>query len=88
MKTIAFVAAVAFAAVTVSASSTPAFAQDEAQGSFGTAKVTYDQKTDRYCFKDYVSGSLAPVTHCRSKGEWADAGLTISHTSTVQLAQR
>ncbi|BBF71838.1 MULTISPECIES: hypothetical protein [Sphingomonadaceae] len=86
MKTIAFIAAVAVATVAVSAASTPAFAQ--AQGSFGAAKVTYDARTDRYCFKETVTGSLIPVIRCRSKGEWAQDGLTISHKPAAQFAQR
>jgi hypothetical protein len=86
MKTIAFVAAIAAATVAVSAASTPAFAQ--AKGSFGAAKVTYDSKTDRYCFRETVTGSLIPVTQCRSRSEWAQTGLTITHKSVVQLAQR
>ena len=87
MKTIAFVAAVAAATVAVSAASTPAFAQ-QAQGSFGAAKVSYDSKTNRYCFKQMVTGSLIPVTQCRSRSEWSQAGLTITHKPAVQLAQR
>lgn len=86
MKTIALVAAVAVAAVTVSAASTPAFAQ--ASGRFGAAKVSYQPATGRYCLAERVSGSLIPVKQCRTKAHWADAGLTISHRSTVQLAQR
>mgnify|MGYP001035425056 FL=1 len=86
MKPIAFAAAVVAATLAVSAASTPAFA--EARGSFGKAKVTYDAKTDRYCFRETVTGSLIPVTQCQSKGEWARNGLTISRKSSVQLAQR
>ncbi|WP_298400315.1 hypothetical protein [Sphingobium sp.] len=87
MKTIAFAAAVIAAAVTVSATATPAFAQPE--GRFGAAKVTYDQKTDRYCFREPVAGSLIPATRCRSKADWAEQGLTITRTKApVQLAQR
>jgi hypothetical protein len=86
MKTIAFAAAIVAATLAVSAASTPAFA--EAQGSFGHAKVTYDAKTDRYCFRETVTGSLIPVAQCQSKAEWARNGLTISRKSSVQLAQR
>jgi hypothetical protein len=86
MKTIAFAAAVAAATLAISAASTPAFAQS--QGSFGKAKVTYDVKTDRYCFRETVTGSLVPVTQCQSKADWARNGLTISRKSTVQLAHR
>lgn len=86
MKTIAFIAAVAVATLTVSAASTPAFAK--AQGNFGSAKVTYNQKTGSYCFKESVTGSLIPVTQCRTKEEWAQAGLTITRKASVQFAQR
>lgn len=86
MKTIAFVAAIAAATIAVSAAATPAFAQPT--GTYGQAKVRYDQKTEGYCFKEVVTGSLIPVTTCQSKEEWAQAGLTISHKPTVQLAQR
>jgi opacity protein-like surface antigen len=86
MKTIAFIAAIAVATAAVSAASAPAFAQ--AQGRFGGSKVTYDATTSRYCFKQGVTGSLIPVTQCRSKAEWAQAGLTISHKSAVQFARR
>lgn len=88
MKTIALIAAVAVATVAVSAASTPAFAQDQVQGRFGDAKVTYDAQKDRYCFQQTVTGSLIPAKECRSKADWADAGLTISRKFDVQLAQR
>ena len=87
MKTIAFAAAIAVATLTISAAATPAFAQP--QGRFEGAKVTYDQKTDRYCFSETVTGSRIPVTRCQSKAEWAQSGLTIRHEpSSVQLARR
>ncbi|MEQ6332208.1 hypothetical protein [Sphingobium sp. MK2] len=86
MKTIAFVAAIAAATVAVSAAATPAFAQPT--GTYGQAKVSYDKKSNRYCFKEVVTGSLIPVTTCQSKEEWAQAGLNINHKSAVQLAQR
>ena len=34
------------------------------------------------------AGSMVPRTECRTKAEWADAGLTISRKSSMQLAQR
>ena len=86
MKTIAFAAAVAVATVAISAAATPAFAQ--AEGRFQTAKVTYNAKTDRYCFRWNVTGMLTPVSECRTKAEWAQEGLTIHHKSAVVLAQR
>jgi len=87
MKTIAFAAAIVAATVAVSAAATPAFAQPE--GRFGGAKVTYDASTDRYCFRETLTGSIIPVTQCRSKSEWAQDGLAISHNApVVQLARR
>lgn len=86
MKTIAFIAAIAVATVTISAASAPAYAQ--AHGRFGDADVRYDAKTDRYCFRQAVTGSQIPSIECRTKTEWAEAGLTISHKSAVQFAQR
>ena len=65
---------------------TPALAQPE--GTFGRAKVSYDARTDSYCFREAPAGSLVPRTDCRSKAKWALAGLTISHKTTVQMAQR
>ncbi len=82
MKTIAIIAAAA--AMTVAA--TPAFAQPV--GKFGNAKVSYEEKTDRYCFREAQSGTLVPRVDCRSKQDWAEAGLTISRKPAVQLAQR
>ncbi|MGA1808077.1 hypothetical protein VHN57_11460 [Sphingobium sp. WW5] len=82
MKTIAIIAAAA--AMTVAAA--PAFAQPE--GQFGNAKVSYEKKTDRYCFREVQPSTLVPRVDCRSKQEWAEAGLTISHQSPFQLARR
>ena len=87
MKTIAIIAAAA--AMTVAAA--PAFAQPE--GKFGNATVRYDAKADRYCFREVRPSSLVPSVDCRSKQDWAEAGLTINHVaidhaSAVQLARR
>lgn len=82
MKTIAIIAA----AVAMTAAATPAFAKPE--GTFGSAKVTYDAKSNSYCFKEVPTGSLIARSDCRTKAEWAQAGLTIAHKPVVQLAQR
>lgn len=74
------------AATVLAAASAPAFAQ--AEGSFDGAKVTYNAKKNAYCFTEARTGSLIPQTECRSKAEWADAGLNIAHKPAVQLAQR
>jgi hypothetical protein len=86
MKTIAFAAAVVAATVAVSAASTPAFAQ--AEGRFGTAKVTYQENTGRYCIRNRDAGQLVQKTSCKSKAQWAELGLTIKHKPAVVLAQR
>ncbi len=83
MKTIVIIAAAA-AAMTVAAA--PAFAQPA--GKFGNATVRYEEKTDRYCFREVQPGTLVPRVDCRSKQDWADAGLAISRKPAVQLAQR
>ena len=82
MKTITIIAAAT--AMTVAAA--PAFAQPE--GKFGNAKVRYEEKTDRYCFREVQPSTLVPRVDCHSKQEWAEAGLTISHQSPFQLARR
>ncbi|EQB12760.1 hypothetical protein [Sphingobium lactosutens] len=80
MKTI-IIATVAAAFV-----ATPALAQPE--GTFGRAKVSYDEQSDTYCFRETPAGSMVPRTECRTKAEWAQAGLTISRKPSMQLAQR
>ena len=82
MKTVAIIV---IAAVMTTAAA-PAFARSE--GSFGRAKVTFNEKANTYCFKEEQARSLAPRIDCRTKAEWADAGLTITHKPAVQLAQR
>lgn len=87
MKTIAFAAAVVVATVAVSAAATPAFAQSQPASS--SVKVRYEAKTDRYCIRETQSGTIVPLTQCRSKTDWAQNGLTISHAKpAVQLARR
>jgi hypothetical protein len=86
MKTIAFAAAVAVAAVAVSAAASPAFAKPQA--SFDGARVTYDQKADRYCFSRTVTGALIPAKQCRTKEDWAREGVVIQHKNAVELARR
>lgn len=81
MKTV-----IAIVAANVALVSTPAFAQPE--GKAGTAKVTYDRESGEYCFSDVVTGSRIAKTDCRSKAEWADAGIQIRHEDKVELARR
>jgi hypothetical protein len=86
MKTIAFAAAVIAATVAVSAAATPAFAQPEVGAS--SVKVHYQENTGRYCIRQDRAGSLVPSIACRSKTDWAQQGVTISHQAPVRLAQR
>ncbi len=86
MKTIAAAAAIIAAAATISATATPAFAQ--AEGRFEGAKVTFDAKANSYCFEGSRTGSRIVRSDCRTKEEWAKAGLNITHKPAVQLAQR
>lgn len=65
---------------------TPAFAAP--QGRFGDATVTLDAKTGKYCFSQPITGSRIPVRQCRTKAEWAQAGLTITHQAKIQLARK
>jgi len=41
-------------------------------------KVTYDAKRDRFCISQNITGNYLPVKDCRSKEDWAKAGLTLS----------
>ncbi len=82
MKT-ATIVAIAAALTSIAA---PAFAQPE--GTFGKAKVTFDQKTNKYCLKEVPPSAIVPAISCRTVEDWAQAGLTISHKPAVQLARR
>lgn len=88
MKTIAFAAAIAAAAITVTAAAGPAVAQTPAKGSFQGAKVSYKVETNEYCFKGLDANAVIQRTDCRSKEEWAENGLQISHKRTVEFARR
>ena len=41
-------------------------------------KVTYDAKRDRFCISQNITGNYLPVKDCRSKEDWAKAGLMVS----------
>lgn len=82
MKIIAVIAI----AASISTAATPAFAK--AEGSFGREKVSFNEKTNRYCFKYARPDSRIPYNECRTKEDWAQAGLTITHKPAIQLAQR
>ena len=74
------IAAIAFGAVAA-----PAIAANESNDQ---VKVTYDAKRDRYCVSQMVTGSRLPVKDCRSKEEWAKAGMVIDQHAPVKLANR
>ncbi|MDF0544750.1 hypothetical protein PX699_20585 [Sphingobium sp. H39-3-25] len=78
-------AIVAIAAVMTTVAS-PAFAKPE--GRFGSAKITYNEKTNKYCLRTAQPSSLIPSVTCRTADAWADAGLTITRKASTQLAQR
>ena len=82
MKTVAIIAVVA--AMTTAAA--PAFAKSE--GRFGEGKVTYNQKTGKYCVRIADPSTILPHTICRTADAWADAGLTITRKPATRLAQR
>ncbi|MDI1294572.1 MAG: hypothetical protein PSY12_01560 [bacterium] len=80
---IAAIIAITAAVTTVAA---PAFAQPT--GTFGKAKVTYNQKANTYCLKEVLPSTIVPQITCRTVQDWADAGLKITRKPAVQLAQR
>jgi len=67
--------AILIAAVALSAT-VPAFAAQ--RGNPDQPQVTYDAKHDRYCVSQMVTGNYLPVKDCRTKDDWAKAGLTLS----------
>jgi hypothetical protein len=67
--------AILIAAIALSATA-PAFAAQS--GNPDQPRVTYDAKRDRYCISQMITGNYLPVKDCRSKEDWAKAGLTLS----------
>jgi hypothetical protein len=67
--------AILIATVALSATA-PAFAAPRSASDQPT--VTYDAKHDKYCVSQTVTGSRVPVKDCRSRQDWAKAGLTFS----------
>jgi hypothetical protein len=39
--------------------------------------ISYDAKHDRYCVSQMITGNYLPVKDCRTKQDWAKAGLTV-----------
>ena len=62
------------AAVAIGATA-PAFAAQRGQSDQAT--VTYDAKHDKYCVSQMVTGNYLPVKDCRTKSDWAKAGVTV-----------
>lgn len=78
--------AMLIAAVALSATA-PAFAAPRSSSDQPT--VTYDAKHDKYCVSQTVTGSRLPVQDCRSKQDWAKAGLTFSQQpNAAKLASK
>jgi len=67
--------AILIAAVALGAT-TPAFAAPS--GNPDQPKVTYDAKRDRFCISQNITGNYLPVRDCRTKEDWAKAGLTLT----------
>lgn len=80
--------AIAIVAIVAGMTSLAAPASAQVQGSFGNAKVTYNAKTEKYCFRETRPSSLVPSIQCRTASEWADLGLTITRKPATQFAQR
>ena len=71
MKTSAIlIAAVALGAIA------PAFAAQ--RGNPDQPTVTYDAKHDKFCVSQMVTGNYLPVKDCRTREDWAKAGLSVS----------
>lgn len=79
-------AAIFAIAAAITSVATPAFAQPE--GTFGQAKISYDQKSEKYCVKQTLPSTIVPSISCRTAAQWSEAGLTISRKPAVQLARR
>jgi len=73
--------AILIAALTFGAIAAPAIA---AKRDSEKPKVTYDAKRDRYCISQKVTGAYLPVKDCRSKEEWAKAGLMVDQQTEVK----
>jgi hypothetical protein len=52
-------------------------------------KMSYDAKHDKYCVvNEKVTGSLLPQKECRTKEDWAKAGLQIHDNQGAKLASK
>lgn len=66
--------AILIAAIALGATA-PAFAAQ--RGTTDQPNVTYDKKHDKFCVSQMVTGNYLPVKDCRTKEDWAKAGLTV-----------
>jgi len=75
------VTSAAFGLLLAAAAASPALAhpsgQHRAELSDGST-ITYDAKTDQYCWTHSMTGSNLPRRECHSQQEWAKLGLHIS----------
>jgi hypothetical protein len=80
-------AALLIAAAAIGAAA-PALAAAKAED--GTPlKVVYDAKHDKYCVRTPdVTGSFLPQKDCRTKEDWAKAGLQIHDQNEAKLAAK
>jgi len=67
--------AILIAAVALGATA-PAFAAQ--RGNPDQPTVTYDAKHDKFCVSQMVTGNYLPVKDCRTREDWAKAGLSVS----------
>ena len=61
----------------------PAFAAQ--RGTPDQPTVTYDAKHDKFCVSQMVTGNYLPVKDCRTKEDWAKAGLTVSKPADAKV---
>jgi len=63
-------------ATAVLGTAAPAFAAQ--RGNSDQPTITYDAKHDKFCVSQMVTGNYLPVKDCRSKEDWAKAGLIVN----------
>jgi len=81
------IAALLIAAVALGATTPVLAAAESADGT--PLKIVYDAKRDKYCVvTPNVTGSLLPQRDCRTKQDWAKAGLQIHDQNGDKLAAK
>jgi hypothetical protein len=68
-------------AITLGATAAPALAAPSSDGD--QQKVTYNAKTNKYCFSGTVTGSRLISRDCRTKEDWAKDGVTIADAAAA-----